>query len=245
MAAALARGWAAGPGGPDAMLFCDIDAERADGLAAEVGGETSATLAELRDESDVMLLAVKPAALEAVAGELDGEAPAIVSVLAVTPLARVAAAFPDVPVLRAMPNQPVEVRRGVICHPPPVAMPAALAAELLALLDVLGVRIELADEEIDAAMAVMSCAPAYIALFAEALAGAGVREGLELRLAGGLVADTLAGTAALLHKREPAAIRAAVASPGGATDAGLGALAAAGFERAVGDAVGASLERFR
>jgi pyrroline-5-carboxylate reductase len=245
MAAALARGWAAGPGGPDAMLFCDIDVERADGLAADVGGETRATLAELRGESDVMLLAVKPAALEAVAGELDGEAPAIISVLAVTPLARVAAAFPDVPVLRAMPNQPVEVRRGVICHPPPVAMPADLAAELLALLDVLGVRVELADAEIDAAMAVMSCAPAYIAQFAEALAGAGVREGLERRLAGGLVADTLAGTAALLRKREPAAIRAAVASPGGATDAGLDALAAAGFERAVGDAVGASLERLR
>ncbi len=245
MAAALARGWAAGPGGPDAMLFCDIDAERADGLAADVGGETRAALAELRDESDVMLLAVKPAALDAVADELDGEAPTILSVLAVTPLARVAAVFPGVPVLRAMPNQPVEVRRGVICHPPPVAMPAELAAELLVLLDVLGVRVELADEEIDAAMAVMSCTPAYIALFAEALAGAGVREGLEQRLAGGLVADTLAGTAALLRKREPAAIRAAVASPGGATDAGLRALAAAGFERAVGAAVGASLERFR
>jgi pyrroline-5-carboxylate reductase len=245
MAAALARGWAAGPGGPDAMLLYDIDAGRADGLAAEVGGETRATLSELREGSDVILLAVKPAALEAVAGELDGEAPAILSVLAATPLARVAAAFPNVPVLRAMPNQPVEVRRGVICHPPPQAMPGDLAAELLALLDVLGVRVELADEAIDAAMAVMSCTPAYIALFAEALTGAGVREGLDRRLAGGLVADTLAGTAALLRKREPAAIRAAVASPGGATDAGLGALGAAGFERAVGDAVEASLERFR
>jgi len=245
MAAALARGWAAGPGGPDAMVFCDIDAERAEALAADVGGETRATLDGLREGSDVLLLAVKPAALEAVAGELDGEAPAILSVLAVTPLARVAAAFPEVPVLRAMPNQPVEVRRGVICHPPPAAMPADLAAELLALLDLLGVRVELADEEIDAAMAVMSCTPAYIALFAEALAGAGVREGLERRLAGGLVAETLAGTAALLRTRGPAAIRAAVASPGGATDAGLGALVDAGFERAVGAAVGASLERFR
>jgi pyrroline-5-carboxylate reductase len=245
MAAALARGWAAGPGGPDAMLFCDIDAERADSLASGVGGETRATLAELRDASEVLLLAVKPAALEVVAGELDGDAPAILSVLAVTPLARVAAAFPDVPVLRAIPNQPVEVRRGVICHPPPAAMPADLAAELLALLEVLGVRVELADEEIDAAMAVMSCTPAYIALFAEALAAAGVREGLDRRLAGGLVADTLAGTAALLREREPAAIRAAVASPGGATDAGLVALADAGFERAVGAAVGASLKRFR
>jgi pyrroline-5-carboxylate reductase len=245
MAAAIARGWAAGPGGPAAMLFYDIDAERAGALAAEVEGETRASLAELRAGSDVLLLAVKPAALDAVAGELDGKAPAILSVLAVTPLATVAGAFPEAPILRVMPNQPVEVREGVICHPPPLAMPAELADGLIRLLDVLGVRVELADGLIDAAMAVMSCGPAYIAVFAESLAGAGVREGLEPRLASRLVAEALAGTAALLRRREPGAIRAAVASPGGATDAGLVALESAGFERAVGAAVDASLDRFR
>src|SRR6266487_7202941 len=118
MAAAIARGWAAaGADGPSAMLFCDLDAPRAESLAAAVGGEVRASLPELRDDSDVLLLAVKPAALDAVAAELDG-APALVSVLAATPLARLAAAFPGVPILRVMPNQPVEVRRGVICHPP-------------------------------------------------------------------------------------------------------------------------------
>ena len=63
MAAAMARGWAAaGEAGPEAMLFCDLDAERAVSLADEVGGEARETLTAVRDESDVLLLAVKPTA---------------------------------------------------------------------------------------------------------------------------------------------------------------------------------------
>src|ERR671931_2617163 len=89
MAGALARGWASGPGGPEAMLFCDVDAQRAESLAEHVGGETRAGLRELAADSDVVLLAVKPAALDAVAEELGGEAPALLSLLAVTPTSRI------------------------------------------------------------------------------------------------------------------------------------------------------------
>ena len=128
MAAAIARGWAAaGDGGPTAMLFSDIDAGRANALAAEVGGETRATLGELRDDCDVLLLAVKPAALGEVAKELGGEAPALLSVIAATPLSRLAQAFPGVPALRVMPNQPAEVRAGVLCYVLPDGMDAELA----------------------------------------------------------------------------------------------------------------------
>ena len=246
MAAAMARGWAAAaPEGPGGMLFSDLDAERAEALAAEVGGETRPDLSALRADSDVLLLAVKPAALDAVAEELGGEAPAIVSVLAATPLDRLAAAFPGVPTLRLMPNQPVEVRQGVVCHPPPAGMSEKLAAELYGLIELLGHRVELREEQMEAAMAVMSCAPADVALFAEALADAGVKEGLEPERAGSLVADTFTGTAELLRRREPEAIRRAVAPLGGATDAGLRALDFEGFERAIEAAVEASLERFR
>jgi pyrroline-5-carboxylate reductase len=245
MAAAIARGWAAARNGPGAMLFCDLDAARAEALAAEVRGETRPALAQLRGDCDVLLLAVKPAALDEVAGELAGKAPPILSVLAATPLERLAAAFPGVPLLRVMPNQPAEVRRGVICHPPPLGMTESLAAELFGLIEELGTRVELDEELIDAAMAVMSCGPAYVALFAEALAEAGARDGLDRALASRLVAGTLAGTAALLAERSPEAIRRAVASPGGATEAGLRALAAGGFETAIAAAVKASLERVR
>jgi pyrroline-5-carboxylate reductase len=244
MAGAMARGWAAGPGGPGAMLFCDIDAARAETLAEQVGGETRASLPALTDDADVLVLAVKPAALGAVAEELDGRAPAILSVLAVTPIARIAEAFPGVPILRVMPNQPVEVRHGVLCYAPGHEMPEDLRDELLGLLAALGDVVQVDESEIDAAMAIMSSSPAYIALVAEALARGGEREGLDRPLAGELVAAALAGTGELLRKRDPATIRDAVAPPGGATEAGLAQLEGV-VEDAFVSAVGASLERFR
>jgi pyrroline-5-carboxylate reductase len=244
MAAAMARGWASGPGGPDAMLFRDLDEARAAVLAEEVGGETRAGLAGLAADCDVVLLAVKPAALGAVAEELGGKAPALLSILAVTPTSRLAEAFPGVPILRAMPNQPVEVRRGVICHAPSLAMPDELQDRLLGLLELLGEVVELDEIDMDPAMAIMSCSPAYIALVAEALARGGEREGLDPEVAGELVAGALGGTAELLRMREPATIRNAVAPPGGATEAGLAHLEGV-VEEAFVNAVNASLERFR
>jgi pyrroline-5-carboxylate reductase len=244
MAGAMARGWASGPGGPEALLFCDVDGERAEMLAAEAGGETRGTLRELAGDSDVVVLAVKPAALEAVSEELEGGAPALLSLLGVTPTARIAEAFPGVPVLRVMPNQPVEVRRGVLCHAPAHEMPDDLRDELLRLLAALGEVVAIGEEQIDAAMAIMSSSPAYIALVAEALGRGGRREGLDPAVADRLVTGALAGTAELLRKRDPATIRATVASPGGATEAGLTQLEGV-VEEAFVKAVNASLERFR
>ena len=244
MAAAMARGWAAGDGGPEAMLFYDLEADRARALAEEVGGQASPGLRELAGDSDVLVLAVKPAALDEVATELGGEAPALITVLAATPTERIAEAFPGVPALRVMPNQPVEVRRGVLCYVTPEAMPDELKESLLALLGLLGTLIPLEERQMDAAMAIMSSSPAYIALVAEALARGGEREGLEPGLAGELVAGALAGTAELLRKRDPATIRSAVASPGGATEAGLAHLEGV-VEDAFVNAVNASLERVR
>jgi pyrroline-5-carboxylate reductase len=245
MAGAIARGWAAGEGGPEEMLFCDVDRDRAAALAAAVGGETRDSLGELAGDSDVVLLAVKPAALEDVAGELEGKARALLSVMAATPVARLEQAFPGVPIMRVMPNQPVEVRRGVLCVVPAEGMPEELKARLVELLARLGKVVPLPEPRIDAAMAVMSSSPAYVALVADALTDAGVQEGLDPELASELVRETLAGTAELLRVRQPAAVREAVASPGGATEAGLEALERGGLEAALADAVRASLERFR
>jgi pyrroline-5-carboxylate reductase len=244
MAGAMARGWAAGPDGPEAMLFCDLDAERARTVAGEVGGGTRDSLPELAHDSEVVVLAVKPGALGDVAEELHGQAPALISMLAATSTAAIADAFPGVPALRLMPNQPVEVRRGVLCYVAADGMPDELLAKLLALLEPLGELVPVEEGLIDPAMAIMSSSPAYIALVAEALARAGEREGLDPELSGELVAGALAGTAELLRKRDPATIRSAVASPGGATEAGLDQLEGV-VEDAFVNAVNASLERFR
>ena len=245
MAGAMARGWAASTDGPSAMLVCDIDRGRADELAEEIGGQTRDSLAELGAGADVVVLAVKPAALDDAARELAQTARAVVSVLAATPIARLAEALPGVPCLRVMPNQPVEVRRGVLCYVQAEGMPEELSERLLGLLGLLGTLVPIAEDEIDAAMAVMSCSPAYVALFAEALAQAGERAGLDAGTAAELVAEAFAGTAELLTKRGPAAIRRAVAPPGGATEAGLEALERRQVPEALAAAVEASLERFR
>ena len=69
----------------------------------------------------------------------------------------------------------------------------------------------------ETATAVMSCAPAWLALVAEALVDAGVRHGLDREQAGRLVAETVAGTGALLADAgvDPAELRRRVTSPGG------------------------------
>ncbi len=245
MAAAMARGWSGAERSPEAMLFYDLDDDRAMALAAEVGGETRPGLAELGDDSDAVVLAVKPSALDEVARELAGKARAIVSVVAATPTSRLGEAFPETPILRVMPNQPVEVREGTLCHVSPLDMPEQLSARLLALLGQLGRLVEVEERLIDVAMAIMSCSPAYLAMLADALAEAGEAEGLEPELSRELVADTLAGTAELLRVRDAEHIRRVVASPGGATEAGLEALERRAVREAVHEAVGASLERFR
>jgi len=234
MAAAMARGWA---GELEGMLFSDSGSGRAARLAREVGGE-AASNREIAERADFVVIAVKPAALDAVAPEL-GAARRLVSILAAVPVARLEAAFPGAEVLRAMPNVGVEVRRGVLC------VAGEAAAGVRERLAVLGRLVEIADEDFDAATAVMGCAPAYLALAVEAIADAGAEDGLDPQLARELVVETAAGTAELLRTWAPADLRRAVASPGGSTEAGLEALDREGARAAFEAAVRASLERMR
>jgi pyrroline-5-carboxylate reductase len=245
MAAALARGWASAEHGPEAMLFADAGSGRAAELAAETAGEAVDSLAELGRASDAVLLAMKPAGLDRAAELLEGEARAVASVLGATPLTRLRELFPGVPVVRTMPTVTVEIQRGVICHAPLDRSDGETGATLLNLFGELAHLVEVPDELMDPATAVMGCPPAYLAVVVQAIAEAGADEGLEPQLAHELVVETFAGTVELLRRYDPIALRTAVASPGGSTEAGLGALADAGVADGFGAAVRASLDRMR
>jgi pyrroline-5-carboxylate reductase len=235
MAAAMARGWV---GELEGMLFSDSGSGRARELARELGGEATSN-EEIARRADLVLLAVKPNKLEEVAPQL-GEAREIVSVLAAVPLRQLQAAFPAARhLLRVMPNVGVEVRRGVLC------VAGSAGEEARGRLELLGRVVELAEEDFDAATAVMGCSPAYLALAVEAIAGAGVADGLDPELARQLVVETAAGTAELLRAHSPAEVRRAVASPGGSTEKGLEALDREGARAAFEAAVEASLKRMR
>lgn len=242
MAGAMARGWSLSGRGPEAMLFADSGSGRATELADALGGERVGTLAELAERSDLVVLAVKPKALAEAAEPIAGRVDAVISVLAATPLGRLHEALGETPVLRAMPNLAVEVNRGVICHTPVGADQAELIAAV-ELLGVLGKTVELDDEQIDTATAVMGCAPAYLALAVEAITAAGVDHGLETELSSMLVAEAAAGATEHMLSRDPVEMQSAIASPGGGTEAGLEALEEAGAREAFRSAVDASLDR--
>lgn len=245
MAEALARGWADGEHGPELMLFCDNGSGRAEKLADRTGGEAVTTLKELALRSDAVVLAIKPNALEIVAEKLEGESRAIASVLGATSAQRLRELFPGVPVVRTMPTIATEIGEGVICHAPLRPEDGEPGARLLNLFGQLGHLAEVPDELMDQATAVMGCSPAYLAVIVQTLAEAGADEGLDADQAYELVIETFAGTIELLRHYDPISVRAAVASRGGSTEAGLEALADAGAADAFRAAVRASMARMR
>jgi pyrroline-5-carboxylate reductase len=238
MARALARGW----GRP--LLCTDPIAERAHALAAEVGGEALQSNAEVAQRADLIVLCHKPAQLAEVAREVAPHAKALASILAATPLPALRDAYPEQPVYRFIPSLPVEVRQGAVVQAQDTPQDAALDAQAHDLFAELGTLVVLPDALIDVAMGLMSCAPAYVALVAEAQVDAGVRHGIPAAQGAELVVQTLAGTAELLRRRggDTQAVRREVASPGGVTARGLDALERAGLRAAFSDALDAVLE---
>jgi pyrroline-5-carboxylate reductase len=239
MATALARGWG------EPVVVSDIDHGRAQALAAELGGEAPGANAYVADHADVVVLAHKPAQLNEVAEEIRGRAKAIVSILGGTPVADVEAAHPGVPVYRFMPNIPAEVGQGVFCYVPGSRAHEGPEEDVLELFGRIGLVVKLPEPLMDAATAVMGCAPAFFALVVEALVDAGVRHGLTPDDAGRLAVETMSGTAAVLreHDDDTAGLRRRVTSPGGSTARGLAALEAGGVRAAFSDAVDAVVQR--
>lgn len=237
MARALARGW----GWP--VLCADPVAERAQQLAQETGGSALSSNAEVAAQADLVVLCHKPAQLEEVAGQVAPAAKAVASILAATPLARVKQAYPDRPVYRFIPSLAVEVRAGAVVQALDQPQDAQLDGQVRALLAELGSVVALDDALLDVAAGLMSCAPAYVALVAEAQIDAGVRRGIPAQAGAELVVQTLAGTAELLRIRnyDTLSVRREVSSPGGMTARGLAALESGGVRAAFSDALDAVL----
>jgi pyrroline-5-carboxylate reductase len=236
MARALALGLAETATGrlAEPALFTDGGSGRAAALAAEVGGVAVPSNAELGEHAQLLILAHKPAQLDAVAAEI-GSVPVVLSLLGRVTVVELQAAYPGAQVVRAMPNTAVEVRRGVTC------VCGASVPEVEALLVRVGSVVRLAERLMDAATAVSGVAPAYVALIAEAWIDAAVGQGIPAAQAAELVADSLAGSAALLlaHHMDTLGVRRAVTSPGGMTARGLRALEQAGLRSAFADAAAA------
>lgn len=238
MARALALGWG------EPVICSDAGSGRAAMLAAELGGEALGSNAEVARRSDLVVLCHKPGQLLEVADEIRADAKAVVSVLGGTTVEMLESAYPGIPVVLAMPNTPVQVRRGIVCYTLGHEVDSELERRVVALFERLGDAIKLPEQLIGPASALMGVGPAYQALLTEAQVDAGVRRGLKAPLAGRLVVGTMAGTAELLRARDcdTLAVRREVTSPGGSTARGLAALERGGIRDAFDAAIDAVLD---
>lgn len=153
-----------------------------------------------------------------------------VSIAAGTPISAFEAAFGgDAPIVRAMPNTPAAVGRGItaLIGNRQAGEDALGLAE--ALMAAVGRTVRLEHEsQMDAVTAVSGSGPAYVFLMIEALASAGEAEGLSPGLALALARATVAGAGTLADStdRPPSDLRVDVTSPGGTTAAALAVLMA-------------------
>jgi pyrroline-5-carboxylate reductase len=237
MARALARGWG------EPVLVSDPMADRARSLVAEVGGEVAAGNGDLADRADAIVLCHKPAQLDLVAQQVGSRARWVVSILGGVPLADLRRAYPDSHVVRMLPSTPVEIGAGVTCHARDEDADPELEAFALELFGRVGPVVTVEESQVDAAMGLMSCAPAYYALVAEAQVDAGIRAGVPADVAARLVAGTMKGTAKLIEHRshDTLSVRREVMSPGGSTARGVAALERNGLREAFDAAMQAVL----
>jgi pyrroline-5-carboxylate reductase len=225
------------------------------------------SVADAAENATYVILAVKPADVDAVVSEIadavaraedDSAEQVVVSVAAGVGTAYFESKLPaGSPVIRVMPNSPMVVGGGVTALAPGRYATVEQLKDVTAIFRAVGEVLEVPESQMDAVTAVSGSGPAYFFLMAEALVDAAVDAGLPRHVASKLVAHTMAGSAVMLVQRledqpseggaamdtSPAQLRATVTSPGGTTAAGLRELERGGLRAAVGNAVSAAKTR--
>lgn len=235
---------------PSQVVVADPDAGKRERLSAELGVPTVTTGSEAVRGADAVILAVKPQVVDVVlSGLADGVGSAlVVSIAAGVTCARLESLLhPGARVVRVMPNAPALVGAGMsIVSGGTEASPRDVAVAE-ALFGALGDVVVLPESLQDACTAISGCGPAYMALFIDALARAGVREGLTRDLAERLALQTMRGTVELIEAtgQHPEEVIDAVSSPGGSTIAAVTELEARGVRAAIAAAVRAAVLRSR
>ncbi|MSP40952.1 MAG: pyrroline-5-carboxylate reductase [Deltaproteobacteria bacterium] len=247
---AIARGVIrAGLVAKENVIASDVSDALRQAAAQELGIKTTVNNGELADFADIIILAVKPQIVDAVAREIAkklGTAKLLVSVAAGVPLSRIEAGLlPGARVVRVMPNIPCVVGAGAAGFAGGAHANATDLENVGAILNSFGVGMAVEEKYLDAVTGLSGSGPAYVFLFMEALADGGVQMGLARDVALKLAMQTVYGAAkmALESNKHLSELKDEVTSPGGTTIAGLYAMEQKGFHGTVMDAVVSATKR--
>jgi pyrroline-5-carboxylate reductase len=251
MGAALLQSWLAG--GLDAATVTVLEPQPADEIRALAAGGVQINPMNKTSDAGAIVIAVKPQVADAVVPPLAamaGASTVAVSIMAGKTLGFLERALPHAALVRAMPNTPAAIGRGITVAVPNARVSPAQRDLAHRLLAATGTVEWIADEKLmDAVTAVSGSGPAYVFLLAESLTRAGIAAGLPADLAAKLARETVAGSGELLHRSalDPATLRQNVTSPGGTTAAALEVLMAAadGLDPLLAKAIAAAAKRSR
>lgn len=234
---------------PEDVIAGEIDPGRREKARRELGIRVTADNREAVAAAGIVILAVKPQSLDAVAGEIAGAITPehlVISILAGVSTKRLEEKLgAGVRVIRVMPNTPALVGAGIsaVCAGSRAGEDSLAAARTI--LEAVGEVRFLGEGLIDAVTALSGSGPAYFFLFVEAMTRAGEKLGLPPREAESLAAATLAGAGKLLAEsgRPAGELRRQVTSPGGTTEAALKIFQKRGLEEIVEEAMRAAAAR--
>ena len=234
---------------PDMLAASHPRRERRELLAERHGIRPVAANRDAIADADLVVLAVKPQMLARVMRELRGRVgteQVVLSIVAGATLRTLVDGLQHAAVVRAMPNTPSQIRRGMTVWSASEACSARHRGLARAALRSLGDQREVADESFVAmATALSGTGPTYLFAVMEALIDAGVHMGFPRELAHDLVAATLVGSAEYAQQSElhPAQLRNAVTSPGGTSAAAIYELEKGRIRTVFSDAVWAAYRR--
>ena len=221
------------------LLASDILSSRRKEVEEKLGVKVIADTPLVLKEKEVVILAVKPKEARGVLQEISplfGPDHLLISIVAGLTTRTISTILGErARIIRAMPNLPLSVGEGA------KEGDLVIAEEVFSSV---GRTVVVPEGLMDAVTGLSGSGPAYVALFIEALADAGVREGLDRETALLLSAQTVLGAARMvLEGLSPSRLKEMVASPGGTTIEGLSVLEGAGVRGAVMEAVHAATRR--
>jgi pyrroline-5-carboxylate reductase len=233
----------------DQILASHPRAERRAELERDLGIRTTDSNAAAVEAADVVVLAIKPQMLKRVGRELAAVLrpdQLVISILAGSTTTALRYALGHEAIVRAMPNTPAQLGRGMTVWYATPAVSARQREQTAALLGALGAELQVEDEKFVAmATAVSGTGPAYVFLVMEALIDAAVHLGFPRHIAHDLVIETLEGSTlfAKASGSHPAQLRNMVTSPGGTSAAAIHELEKGRLRTVLSEAVWAAYRR--
>jgi pyrroline-5-carboxylate reductase len=239
---------------PGQISVCDISPEcrihLKDAFQINVYNSNTPEYKQLIENSNVLFLAVKPNAVPQILtdmAELITPATTLVSVAAGITLSYLGEKLPKIPIVRVMPNTPASVGAGISAISLGEHIDKTALKIIIAVFTSVGQVINVQESLMDSVTALSGSGPGYAFLIIEALANAGVKEGLSRQDALLLASQTLLGAAQMVIQtgEHPAKLRDMVTSPGGTTMAGLYILEQRGVRASLMEAVAAAAAKSR